>query len=219
MSFFSFTIRLTFTLMSTLKFSKILSPLNSALIMAFCSFTPLAQAGLFAEPWVAYSSGAGKTTTTSNSTFASNTSTVSGGEIGLRLGAKAGWLWLAVDPHYFSGTTQTTTSTNSTTSKETTQTSVYGLVGLDLPGRLRIYGGGSLVSELKTKSTSTQTDSMNGYKAGLGLRITPRFGAQLEYRSEKSAKITDSQTGSIDVAANFSTVEKNRGVFSLSYLF
>lgn len=187
------------------------------LAMFFVSST--AQAGLFAEPWLGYSYGTGKSTTTASSSLLSSTSTASGSEIGLRLGAKAGWLWLAVDPNYFSGTTHSVLSDSTSKDETTTQTSIYGLIGLDLPGRIRLYGGGSLLNELKTKNTSTQTDSLNGYKAGIGLRLTSRFGANLEYRSEKVIKASDSVSGTIDVAANYSAFEKNRGAFSLSYLF
>ena len=193
---------------------------NFCSIFFFMAFTWDCNAALFLEPWLGFSTGTGKATTTPSSTQTGFTSSSSGTEAGVRLGAKAGWLWLAIDPNYFSGSTQINYS-NSTSSQNlnTTQSSIYGLMGLDLPARLRVYAGGSLISELKTQNVSMQTYNLNGYKLGLGLRLTHHLSTLVEYRTEKVTKAEDSSTGSIDVAANYTVNERARGSLAFAYQF
>jgi hypothetical protein len=190
-------------------------------IFTLLTISNRAQARFFVEPYVGYTVDSGRVEALSTSSQVSLTSKGNSTEAGLRLGARAGWFWLAFDPSYASGS-QTVTLTGSSTDISATQTqsSLYGDIGFDFSSGWRFWGGAPVYNEMKIKGTaSTLTVSNNGWKAGIGWRFYHAFCLNLEYRLENPTQLNDSVAGDIDIKANYSKYELSRTLLSISYLW
>lgn len=144
-------------------------------LMAVCAlvlgFASVSQAGVLIEPYLGYEMG--KTKDFSEGKY-------DGTQMGLRLAYKTPvMLWLGVDGTFgVSGKVKPDVGTE----EDATRTTMYGVVGIDLPILLRGWVGYSFSDEVKVDSGKFKG---SGYKVGLGFTGLPFVSLNFEYINEK----------------------------------
>lgn len=139
------------------------------LALSFC-FTSVSQAGWMFEPYLGYEFGKMKDNL-GGETTATN--------LGLRVAYTLPVLvWFGLDgTQSLTGNFKADTGPNSDLSR----TTIYGVVGVDLPILLRAWAGVSLSNEMKFKDYGDNKLKGNGYKLGVGFTALPFVSLNLEY--------------------------------------
>jgi hypothetical protein len=159
------------------------------------------MASWMVEPYVGYSSGNLKSSGASDIT-------ISGTEMGLRLGYQLTIPWFAVDY------TASTQKASYTPSLDANKSAIGLTVGLDFP-LIRLYAGYGIDSRLAIKDSVSSVYKGTSTKAAVGIKILMVLDLNIEYCMNTYGKLT---TTSVTDQSLANTTNNSTGVF-LSYKF
>ncbi len=132
-------------------------------------FSGVAHANIMIEPYLGYDMG--KTTSPDGKT--------SGAVLGARLAYKAPVMfWIGLDGAFESGGKF---KPDSGSDADFDRTTLYGVVGIDLPILFRVWAGYGFSDEFKFKSPYDSKSSGNNFKLGLGFTGLPFVSLNVEY--------------------------------------
>ncbi len=145
-----------------------------AALVVSLGMASVSQASWMIEPYLGYEFGKVKD---------SSPGEISGTNLGLRLAYRLPVLvWFGLDGTYgLTGTYKPDTGANS----DMQRTSLYGVVGVDLPILLRGWIGVNLMNEMKFKDYSDNKLKGSGLKVGVGFTGLPFVSLNLEYINDK----------------------------------
>ena len=189
-----------------------------AVVALALGFAPLANAGMLLEPYLGYGS-----TPVNYDLKASpgdsrdlGTGTVMGG----RVAYTAPLVFVGADYSMQSLAMKNTVAASGTTSADynATASTLYGIVGVNVP-MLQAYAGYGLMDQFTSKpSTGDTTFSGNAYKVGLGYTGLPVMSLNLEYQMHSFSKVKDS-SGEQDVSVLYNKLNSNALMLSVSAPF
>lgn len=160
-----------------------------------------ATASWMVEPYVGYSSGNLKSSGVADVT-------ISGTEMGLRLGYQFAIPWFAVDY------TSSAQKANYSPSVDANKSAIGLTLGLDFP-LVRLYAGYGIDSRMSVKDSLNSTYKGTSTKAALGIKILMVLDLNIEYCMNIYQKLT---TTAVTDQALVNTTNNSTGVF-LSYKF
>ncbi|MGE0529253.1 MAG: outer membrane beta-barrel protein, partial [Bdellovibrionales bacterium] len=146
-----------------------------------------------------------------------------GGEIaGLSYGARLGWMF---KPFFIAGEYQVTKGKQkldtAATDTDWTNTTTYGILGLQLDMGFRIYGGVSInhesVDEAEGGGETTYTGSAK--KLGLGYRFSAPIALNAEYIMYDFDKYKTTGSSSVNRSEVYSKMDYNAVMLNLSFPF
>ncbi|MDG0815857.1 outer membrane beta-barrel protein [Bdellovibrio svalbardensis] len=168
--------------------------ISLALILGFSG---VAHANIMIEPYLGYETG--KNTDPDGKT--------SGTVIGGRLAYKAPVMfWAGLDGAFETGTNKP--DSNALTNSDFKRTTLYAVVGVDLPILFRVWAGYGFSDELKLETTPSMKGTGTNYKFGLGFTALPFVSLNAEY-------IKGKLTGG-DIHDNFPDAQNESVVLSVS---
>lgn len=153
----------------------------STAFIGMAMLTQPAQAGLLLEPYIGYEVG------TLEADYTSGGGTLKYDTSGVTFGARVGYtfpamFWVGLDYSISSGDADVDSDPGNNYQSDTGQrSSLFAVVGIDLPILLRVYAGYGFMNEFKIDDSASSTYTGSAVKVGLGFTSLPFVSLNAEY--------------------------------------